>query len=122
MVDEEALADPRGGVDLDAGPRAREDRQRARRDRDADPVQPVGDAVREHRLHAGPGRQDLDAADPVGGGIARVRGGDVAPHLAHDARQGAEAEHGTSVLPRRRALARVAPLVAHYGAKKGIDM
>jgi len=45
VVDEEPLADPRRRMDLDPGPRAREHRQRARRDRHPGRVQAVRDAM-----------------------------------------------------------------------------
>ena len=58
--------------------------------------------VRQQRLHAGPGGEDLERRHAARGGIAVVRGGDVAPQLAGDAPEGAETEHLHSVEGRAR--------------------
>ena len=77
------------GMDLDVRERAREEREQPRRDRHAVLAQRVRHAVREQRLHARPGGEDLERRHAARGGIALVRGRDVAPQLAGDAPQGA---------------------------------
>ena len=62
-------------------------------DRHARAVQRVGDAVREQRVHARPGGEDLGGRDARGRGVALARRGDVAPQLAGDRGGCAQAEH-----------------------------
>jgi hypothetical protein len=94
VVDEEAVADPGVRMDLDVRERAREEGQHARRQRHPVLLEGVRDAVRQQRLHAGPGGEDLERADPAGGRIARMGRGDVPPQLSRDAPQGrSDAEH-----------------------------
>ena len=94
VVDEQPVADLRRRVDLDARS-ARARRSASARGATGTPalVERVRDAVREQRVHAGPGGEDLERRDAARGGIALVGGGDVAAQLAGDAAQGAEPEH-----------------------------
>ena len=49
--------------------------------------------MRQERLHAAVGEQDLGAADVAGRGVALLRGGQVLPDLPHHPRECAEPEH-----------------------------
>ena len=49
--------------------------------------QHVREPVREQRLHARPGGEDLERGHAARGGVAVVRGGDVAPQLARERRR-----------------------------------
>ena len=93
VVDEQAVADLRGRMDLDAGHRARRQRDRAGDERDAGIVQRVGDAVGQQRVDAGPAREDLERRDAARRRVAIAGRGEVAADLAGDPRQRAEAEH-----------------------------
>ena len=93
MVDEERLADLGRRVDLDPGEDAARVRDRVRHQRHARLVQRVRDAVREQRLHAAVGEQDLEPADAARGGVAVLRRGQVLAQLARHARECPQAEH-----------------------------
>jgi hypothetical protein len=103
MVDEEAFADDRRGVDLDPGHSARNRRDRTRDDRHTGAVQSMRHAVGEDRVHAWPGGEDLERPNPPGRRIAAVCGGNVTSNLSRGARKEAEPEHRQSVA---RAIAR----------------
>ena len=62
VIDEEAPADARARVDLDAGEEARELRQEPRRRAQTRPPQPVGHPVRPDRVQPGVRERDLEAA------------------------------------------------------------
>ena len=91
VVDEQALADARRGVDLDARCSARVSIE-SRRGSSGTPasLQRVRDAVGEQRVDAGPGGEDLRRRDAARGGIALARGEHVAAHLFGDPRERAE--------------------------------
>ena len=84
----------RGGMDLDPGHDLHHVGEHARHQRHPGLVQRVRDAVREQRLHAAVGEQDLDPADAARGRVALLRGGQVLAHLAGDASECAESDHG----------------------------
>ena len=73
------VADPRGRMDLDPGHRARDGSDQRAAQRHAGPVQGVREPVREQRVHARPGREDLDETDAARRRIAAAGRGDVAP-------------------------------------------
>ena len=93
VVDEEPVPDAGGRVDLDPRRRAAEGRERAGDERDAGPVQRMGDAVGEQGVDAGPQRQHLERPHAARGRVAVVDGVDVAANLAEDARHCPQAEH-----------------------------
>jgi hypothetical protein len=95
VVDEEAASDPGGGVDLHPGHDLHEVRQHARNERYAGLVQGVRDAVRQDRLHAPVGEQDLQAADAARRRIALLGRGEVLAQLAGDPGECPDADHGT---------------------------
>ena len=85
MVDEEAMPDLRARVDLDAGEHAVEVRDQSRQHRNAQPVQPVREAVDDQCVHTGVRQEHLER--PARGGVTLLRGGDVfanACQPAHD--------------------------------------
>ena len=97
VVDEEALSDARGGVDLDTGERASEHRDHARQDRHLGALQRVCDAVGEQRMDARPGREDLELPGAASRRIAVPCSQQVAANLLDDPSKGAETRHDNSV-------------------------
>jgi hypothetical protein len=93
VVDEEALADPHRRMDLDPSHRARDRRDRARKDRHTGPMESVRNPVRKKRMHARPRGEYLQRADAASGRIATVGGGDVAPDLRRGAGEEPKPEH-----------------------------
>ena len=112
VVDEQPVADLAHGWISMPGQRARREREHARRDRHARVASAC--ATRWASSACTPGHAARISADetPRRGRVAIVGGGDVAPHLAGDAAQGAETEHRPK--PTRAAVRAVgAPRDAH---------
>ena len=63
-------------------------------------------AVREQRVDAGPGSENLGLSDAARGGVAIAGGAKVAAKLFGDPRGGADPEHGNSVAAAPALLAR----------------
>src|SRR4051794_25907962 len=93
VVDEEAVADVGGRMDLDAGHRPGRGRDGPGRERQTGLAEGVRDAVREERMDPGPHREDLEGGDAAGGGVAGMGGGDVALQLPRHPRDGADPDH-----------------------------
>ena len=97
MIDEQALADAGRGVNLDAGESAREHRDRAWQQRHPGGVQRMCHSVAQQRVDPGPRREDLRGRHSARGGITFFGRAHVAPQLASDPRECAEADHHHSV-------------------------
>jgi hypothetical protein len=94
VVDEEAAADARRRVDLDAGHHLGHVGQKARCQRDPGLVHGVRDPVREERLHAAVGEEHLGPSHAAGGRVALLGGGEVLAQLAGHPGKGPHADHG----------------------------
>ena len=68
MIDEEAVPDGGGGMNVDIGQEAAEPRQQARREPPIGPPETMGDAMPDQRMYAGIGQQGFQLA--AGGRIA----------------------------------------------------
>src|SRR5258708_1456074 len=77
MIDEEAAADGRSGVDLDAGEESAELGNEARQDGNTGEVQPVSEPMEQDRVEAGVTQDDLQHA--LGGWIFPEYGVDLFP-------------------------------------------
>ena len=86
VVDEEAAADLRPGMDIDAGERMGDLADGAREEPGAELVQRVRQPMVDDRRHSGIDQQDLGVAGR--GGIAGIGGAEVAYQQAADIRQG----------------------------------
>src|SRR4029077_14349964 len=93
VIDEQALADTRGGMDLDARQYACEHRDLAWQQRHARLLQRMRSAMSQQRMNAGPGGEDLDSPHTTRRGIAVASGKDVATQLSRDLGKHAEARH-----------------------------
>jgi len=76
VVDEEALADPGAGVDLDARETAADVRDDPGEQTQVPAVESVGQAVELAGVEAGVGQDDLESA--VSGRVSRLRCPDIA--------------------------------------------
>ena len=85
MVDEEARADLRARVDVDAGRRVGDFIDESRQQRHAQLVQRMREPVMHHRQHAGVAQQDL--GDVLRGRIACIGRLDIADEQRADRRQ-----------------------------------
>ena len=85
VVDEEVAPDARGRMDLDPGHDAARVRQQARHERHVGLVQRVRDPVREDRVHARVGEQDLRRSGRARGRVAVAGRRDVLAQLARHA-------------------------------------
>ena len=81
VVDEEPVADPRRGVNLDAGYGPRDRGNRPRQKRDSAGVQGVGHTVCQQGVNSWPRSDDLCPGDAAGGRIATLGCGDIPADL-----------------------------------------
>ena len=103
VVDEEAVANPGGGMNFDPGQRTGQRGNGAGQQGDPGAVERVGDPVSEKRVDARPGGEDLERADAGRGRVAALGRGDIAPDLGSRTRDQLERPHGHSVPRRLRA-------------------
>ena len=85
VIDEEAAADRRAGVDLDAREPAHELRARARDESEAAPPEPVVDTVGPDGVQTGVEERDLESA--ARGGVAELRRDEVFAHACDGAHE-----------------------------------
>ena len=88
VIDEEALAYVRPGVDLDSGDRACEHRDRARDDRHPCIIEGVRNPVGEQRVDARPGGEDLNRTDAPRRRVAIAGGEHISTQLPRNPGEG----------------------------------